>query len=110
MAGEAQQRQQAESKIISKALTDSSFRDALKADPKGTLEKELKVKLPANLKVNVVEEAPDSVYLVLPNSGGGQELSEAELTRSTQMSDCWLTCTSCSEWTSFEPSETSGCG
>jgi hypothetical protein len=110
MAGEAQQRQQAESKIISKALTDSKFRDELKADPKGVLERELNVKLPANLKVNVVQEAPDSVYLVLPNSGGGQELSESELTRSTQMSDCWLTCTSCSEWTSFEPSDSAACG
>jgi hypothetical protein len=110
MAGEAAQRRQAETKIISKALTDGKFKDELKANPRAVLERELSVKLPGNLKINVVEEAPDSVYLVLPHSGGGQELSEAELAQSTQMTACWATCTSCSEWTSFEPSETSGCG
>ena len=109
MAGEAAQRREAETKIISKALQDGKFKEALKANPKAVLEKELNVKLPGNLKINVVEEAPDSVFLVLPHTGGA-ELSESELSQSTQMTACWATCTSCSEWTSFEPSETSGCG
>ena len=109
MAGEATQRREAEQQIVSKALTDPQFKAKLKSDPKGTLESELGVKLPGNLNVNVVEEAPDSVYLVLPNSGGGAELSEAELTQSTQQTACWLTCTSCSEWTSFEPSDSADC-
>jgi hypothetical protein len=110
MAGEAAQRREAEQKIVSKALTNPQFKSELKSDPKGTLERELGVKLPGNLNVNVVEEAPDSVYLVLPNSGGGAELSETELMQSTQQTACWMTCTSCSEWTSFEPSDTAACG
>jgi hypothetical protein len=104
-----QTRTQAESKVVTKAMTDPSFKAALLADPKAALESEFGVKLPANLNVNVIQDDPNSATLVLPHSGG-QELSEAELNGSIQMSDCWLTCTSCSEWTSFEPGETSGCG
>jgi hypothetical protein len=108
MAGNT--RQESEAKIVKKALTDAGFRSALLANPKAALEAELGVKLPASLNVTVVQESPNSAFLVLPHSGGGQELSEEELRGTTQMSDCWLTCTSCSEWTSFEPSDTAGCG
>jgi hypothetical protein len=104
-----QSRAQAESKVVTKALTDPSFKASLIANPKAALESELGVKLPANLNVNVIQEGPNSATLVLPHSGG-KELSEAELSGTAQMSDCWLVCTSCSEWTSFEPGETSGCG
>jgi hypothetical protein len=103
-----QSRSQAEAKVINKALTDPAFKAALLANPKAALESEFGVKLPANLEVNVVQEGANSATLVLPHSGG-QELSEAELSSGAQMSDCWLVCTSCSEWTSFEPGETSAC-
>src|SRR5262245_55176236 len=95
-----QSRTQAEAKIVTKALTDPSFKTALLGKPKAALESELGVKLPANLNVNVVQDGPNSATLVIPHSGG-QELSEAELGGTVQFSDCWITCTGCSEYTSF---------
>ncbi len=51
-----------------------AFREALKKDPKGTVQKELaalkggEVKLPDNLRVEVIEESADVMVLVLPDN------------------------------------------
>lgn len=52
--------------LISKAWVDESFRKELLTDPKTAIEKELGVRVPENLKIKVVEETLDTVYLVLP--------------------------------------------
>lgn len=79
-------RKQFEAKIVAKAWKDEKFREALKADPRGTLAAELQAihsaaKLPENLKVTVVEESPDHIYLVIPNRPAGVSgaLDEASL-------------------------------
>jgi hypothetical protein len=55
-----------EAGLLDKAGKDAAFRRALLADPRGTLERELEVKLPAGVSFTVLEATPTSRYLVLP--------------------------------------------
>jgi hypothetical protein len=69
--GVSMTRDEFEKQIIVKALKDAAFREELKKDPKGILHRELQnvkagITLPDNLKVTVVEETPDHIYLRLP--------------------------------------------
>lgn len=67
-------RNEFEAQIVAKAWKDAAFREALKKDPKGTVQKELSalkggdIKLPDNIRVEVVEESADVMYLVIPNN------------------------------------------
>ncbi|HOW27329.1 MAG TPA: NHLP leader peptide family RiPP precursor [Elusimicrobiota bacterium] len=70
---------ESQDKIIKKALTDPAFKKALLADANAAIEKELGAKLPAGIKVKVVEDSANTVHLVLPAVPGKGELSEAEL-------------------------------
>jgi hypothetical protein len=75
MAGQG--RDEVERSIVERATTDSGFRQKLVNDPRGSLEGELGVSLPAGVDVNVLEESPTVYYLVLPAAGmaAGAELS-----------------------------------
>jgi hypothetical protein len=60
-----------EARIVQKAWTDPAYRRRLLANPKQVLSEELgKIKegvsIPANVKVTVLEEKPDQIYLVIP--------------------------------------------
>jgi hypothetical protein len=55
-----------ELQLIEKAWKDEAFRQALRSDPRGAVEKTLGSKLPAGLQVKLVEETADTFYLVLP--------------------------------------------
>lgn len=72
-----QSRKEFEEKLIAKAQADESFRQALLASPKPTLEKELDRSWPENVEIKVVEETADTLYLVLPAKEF--ELTDAEL-------------------------------
>jgi hypothetical protein len=74
-------RRDVEDRLIEKARRDEEFHRALRADPKGTLGRELGVTIPEGITVTVVEETPTSYYLVLPAAPARrpQELSDAEL-------------------------------
>ena len=77
-----QKRQQLEQALIEKAMNDEAFRKELIANPKEIIEKETGMKLPEAFNVKVLEENPQSFYLVLPakvQPGSEDELSEAEL-------------------------------
>lgn len=65
-------------KILAKAAKDEVFRAALLKNPSAALEKETGVKIPAGMKVNVVEDTAETVHLVLPRPTSGR-LSDAEL-------------------------------
>lgn len=54
------------SEIIRRAVLEPAFRAALQADPKGTLEAALGKPLPDNVAVEVLQEQPQKIYLVLP--------------------------------------------
>jgi Nitrile hydratase, alpha chain len=55
-----------ELQLIEKTWKDDAFRQALRSDPRGAVERVLGGKLPAGLQVKVVEESADTFYLVLP--------------------------------------------
>jgi hypothetical protein len=76
------QKQQIEQRLVEKAMKDEQFREQLRVSPKETIEAELGIKLPQALNIHVLEEKPDSVFLVLPADSPNlaeDELSEAEL-------------------------------
>lgn len=70
--------------LLERSVKDPDFRKRLIEDPKGTIEQEFGISLPANLQVSVKEEKPDLVYLVLPGAGiepDAEELLPEELDR-----------------------------
>lgn len=71
-------REAIEQRVVLRSLEDDAFRRQLLADPKGALEQELGAQLPTNVKVEAVEETPETVYLVLP--ARPTEIEPAELT------------------------------
>ena len=74
--------------IQARAADDPAFRDQLKADPRGTVERELGGNLPENVQIQVLEETMDQVYLVIPTAPSAQ-MSDAELA-STAGGGCWI--------------------
>lgn len=79
MSGQEPKTQQdkAMRELLQRAAQDSVFRAELTGDPKGVLERELGIELPAEADVRVVEEAPNQVHLILPTAEG--ELSDEAL-------------------------------
>jgi hypothetical protein len=74
-------RRELEARLLDKAWKDAAFRRALLDDPKGTLERELEVRVPEGFSLTVLEETPTSRYVILPPRprSGDVELSDAEL-------------------------------
>lgn len=70
---------QLQAHVIGKAQKDDAFRQALLADAKAALEKELGVKLPEELKFQVVESPINTVTIALPYQAANGELSDADL-------------------------------
>jgi hypothetical protein len=69
-----------EGRLIQKSLEDQSFRQSLLEDPRPAIEQELGTRLPESVKVKVVEETAQNIYLVLPiRSAEVDELSDEEL-------------------------------
>ena len=77
-------RQQFEQKLIEKAMKDDSFRKLLIENPGAAIEAETGMKIPEAFKIRVLEEDPQTVYLVLPQNPSvydEKELSDAESAR-----------------------------
>ena len=55
-----------ESRIVERALSDADFRARLIAAPRAAVSEELELELPEGLKIEVVEERPDRLVIVLP--------------------------------------------
>jgi hypothetical protein len=72
-------RKEFERLITAKAMEDEAYRKALLENPRGVIEKELGQKLPDELKVQVVEESANSIFLALPPkpTPGGELSGEA---------------------------------
>ena len=76
------QRKDLEQKLIEKALKDEAFRKQLIENPEVAIEQEMGMKIPEPMKINILEEDPQTIYLVLPyvpSSETPVELSETEL-------------------------------
>jgi hypothetical protein len=59
-------RRDLQNELIRKAMTDNAFKQELINDPKSTISKFIGGNLPADVKITVVQETPDTYYLVLP--------------------------------------------
>ena len=56
--------------IVGRASEDTDFRAWLLSDPKGAIEQELGVTIPAWLSIEVHEESGTTAHLVLPPTAG----------------------------------------
>lgn len=75
---EEKTRHEIESEIIAKAWKDDEFKQDLLNNPKGVLSQELGMPIPEDIEVKVLEENPNTVYLVLPEKPADLE-AEGEL-------------------------------
>ena len=70
LAGEADlaalRRIDLETTLVARAWYDEVFRLRLLTDPKGTIEREAGVRLPADLRVAVHQETPSQRHIVIP--------------------------------------------
>ena len=67
--------------IVDKAMKDEAFRQHLLRDPKQTVERELGLTIPVEVTVQIHEETPTTLHLVLPMkplTAQLQELSDEE--------------------------------
>src|SRR5215475_10980646 len=66
--------------VRTRALKDPAFRQALSSNPRTVLAREYHIHLPEHVSVRVLEEAPNTVTLVLPKGEEAiVELTDAEL-------------------------------
>lgn len=71
-----------ESVIVARALKDEAFKQQLlsnSATAKAAIEQELAEQLPEDFSVNVVEETPNTAYIVLPYMPSTEGLTEKQL-------------------------------
>ncbi len=59
-------REELQARIVRRAAGDETFRAWLLDNPRAALEDELGISLPQRLQVQVVQERPDSMCIVLP--------------------------------------------
>jgi nitrile hydratase alpha subunit len=89
-----------ERSLIDRSLEDEAYRRRLQENPKAAVEQELGARLPEEVRVMVVEETADTIYLVLPfvstDAQEAGELSDRELEAVAGGSGCW-TDTSCND-------------
>jgi hypothetical protein len=79
-----QQSMDLEAKLIEKAMADKAFKRELMNNPKTAIAKELGQEVPTEVEIEVLEQAPSKLYLVLPMSESAEgspseELSEEQL-------------------------------
>jgi hypothetical protein len=60
------QRKQFEQELIEKAMKDPGFRKRLLENPKAVIQEETGGELPASVNLRILEEDPQTVYLILP--------------------------------------------
>lgn len=71
-------RNELEQKIIERAWKSESFKQQLMRDPRGALEREVEMRVPEGVNIKILEESPDTLYIVLPMNPDA-ELTEIEL-------------------------------
>lgn len=66
--------------VMARAMKDASFRQALLNNPRAVLAREYNVHLPEHVTVRMLEEAPNTLTLVLPSREEAVlELTDADL-------------------------------
>lgn len=80
----------AERRVRERAATDSEFLARLKDDPRGALESEFEMPIPADVHIHVHEESMRNFHLVIPASQ--ESLSDAELEMVSGGDGCYADC------------------
>ncbi len=75
--------------IVDKAMADPAFKKALLDNPKDALEKELGVSIPPNVRISVLQENVDHLYLVLPFNLDEVELPDEVLEQVAGVAGGW---------------------
>ena len=70
-----QNRSEFENKLVVRAYEDEAFRQELLADPKSVYEREMGISIPDSFSIEIVEEKPNTIYMVLPQK---TEAAQAE--------------------------------
>jgi hypothetical protein len=76
--------------IISIAMHDQAFREELMHHPKETLERELGISFPQEVEIEMHEDTPTIIHLVLPlkpKTGSLMEVSYSDLQESSEELD-----------------------
>jgi hypothetical protein len=80
---ESKSRQEFEADLVAKSWKDEAFKQELISNPKATISREFGTPIPDNIEVRVVEENPNTLYIVLPmkpaDLEGDGELSDDAL-------------------------------
>lgn len=72
--------QTVQEQVITRAVKDVTFRERLLANPEAALASEYNVHLPENVAVRIIEEAPNTLSIILPPQEETlQELSDEDL-------------------------------
>lgn len=71
-----QSRQEFESHLIAKAWKDEAFKQELISNPKAVYARELGQQIPDSLEIQVLEETPATLYLILPRNPTSAQVSE----------------------------------
>jgi hypothetical protein len=82
MTEQALTREEVQERIIAKSWQDETFKQELLNNPKAVFSREVGQELPDTIELRVVEENPNTLYLVLPakiDTNLDGELSESEL-------------------------------
>jgi hypothetical protein len=79
-------RDEAEARLVERAIQDEQFRSLLLSDPRAAAQQELGIDLPTSVRLHVLQESPSDLYMVLPLKPAAlkgviadDELSETEL-------------------------------
>lgn len=76
------QRKEIEPVLIGMAMKDMAFRKRLLENPGEVIKNEMGAKIPDTVKIKVLEEDPQTIYLVLPRiiaTGAVMELTDSDL-------------------------------
>jgi|SRR5579862_5448418 hypothetical protein len=73
-------RGQLQDKVAEQAAKNPKYREALLKDPRALMSQQLGATIPANMKIEILQESPSTYYVVLPYAPKeGQELDDADL-------------------------------
>ena len=74
--------EQNKKKLFARTMKDKALRQEMLSNPKAVIERELGVKLPAGLQVQVHVNSPETLHIVLPadvDAAAARELSDEDL-------------------------------
>ncbi|PTX99691.1 NHLP leader peptide family natural product precursor [Verrucomicrobia bacterium LW23] len=72
-------RKEIEAEIVELAASNPEFREAFIANPRAVIERQFGLRIPASVSLNVVQESPTSLCMVLPAASTEGKLSDKEL-------------------------------